>query len=455
MQSSQSSNSPTPRKPARNPRLYHPAAVWAVRLIIGATFIMSGFVKGVDPWGSVIKISEYLTVWGMDVPRSIVTCAAFALGAYEFVWGCLLLLGCYRRASVWLLSLMMAVMLPLTLYIAVFSPVDDCGCFGDFLILSNTATFVKNLFIAAGLAYLIIYNTRVQGLFFPYVQWTVGGLVTLYILTIEFYGYNIQPLIDFRRYAVGTELVSDETTGEGEEDADWETVYEYIYSKDGEERTFTIDALPDSTWTFVDRKLVSGGEMTTDGFTILEDSEDITADVIDTEAEQFLVTIPDINNVDLSYTYLINELNDFITGRGGSLVALINSDEAGLERWKDISMASYPIYQADPKMLKELARGNAALVYLKGGVVRWKRTLSSIGYTFVTETHPDRLIRSLNPDTGYILKLVTTPFVIILLVMLALDRSGKLLAWHLARRRRRKTAAKPLAEDNTGKTTER
>ena len=436
MPSSQSSNSQKENKPTLHERLYHPAAVWLVRIVIGAVFILSVFVKGIDPWGSFIKINEYFTVWGWDIPRSLVTCAAFALGAYEFVWGILLLLGCYRRASVWLLSLMMAVMLPLTLYIAVSSPVDDCGCFGDFLIISNTATFVKNLFISAGLLYLIIYNTRVQGLFVPYVQWIVGGLVTFYILIIEFYGYNVQPMIDFRQYAIGTSLLPQDDDEDDESDV--ETVYEYIYTKDSEQRSFTIDALPDSTWTFVDRHLVSGGEMNTDGFTIIEDGEDITADVIDSEAEQFIVTVPDINYIDPSYTYLINELNDIITGRGGSLVALINSDDEGLEWWKDISMASYPIYQADPKMLKELARGNVALIYLDKGTVMWKRTLSSVSYTSIAERNHDRLISTLNPDTGYMLKLVTTPFVIILFSLLALDRSGKLLAWHLKRRARLK-----------------
>ncbi|MDE6395250.1 MAG: DoxX family protein [Duncaniella sp.] len=437
MPSSQSSNSQKEKKnkPALRERLYHPAAVWIVRILIGGVFILSGFVKGIDPWGSFIKINEYLTVWGWDIPRSLVTCAAFALGGFEFVWGVLLFLGCYRRASVWLLSLLMAFMLPLTLYIAVSSPVDDCGCFGDFLILSNTATFIKNLIISAGLVYLILYNTRVQGLFFPYVQWIVGGLVTLYILSIEFYGYNVQPLIDFRQYAIGTSLLPKDD--EGDEEADAETVYEYIYARDGQEQTFTIDALPDSTWTFVDRRLVSGGEMNTDGFTILDDGEDITADVIDSEAEQFIVTVPDLSYVDPSYTYLINELNDIITGRGGSLVALINGNEEGLEWWKDISMASYPIYQAEPKMLKELARGNAALIYLDKGTVMWKRTLSSVAYTSMSETSHDKLIHSLDPDTEYMLKLVTGPFVIILLSLLALDRSGKLLAWNLKRRNRR------------------
>lgn len=232
-----------------------------------------------------------------------------------------------------------------------------------------------------------------------------------------------------------------------EEEDGAETIYEFTYEKDGLTKKFTMDALPDSSWTFVSRELISGEEVRTDGFTILEEGEDITADVIDPETEQFLVTIPDIDNVDLSYTYLINELNDFLIQRGGSLVALINSDDEGLERWKDISMASYPIYQADPKMLKELARGNAALVYLDHGVVKWKRTLSSIGYTLVTETHPDKLIATLDPNTGYVLKLVTAPFVIILLIILALDHSGKLLAWHIARRKRLNTA-KAEAKNN-------
>lgn len=444
MQFSRSSNSQKTTDTPLRQRLYHPGAVWMLRILIGATFILSGFVKGIDPWGSVIKIGEYFTVWGLDVPRSLVTCAAFALGACEFVWGLLLMLGCYRRVSVWFLSALMAVMLPLSIYIAIWSPVDDCGCFGDFLIISNTATFIKNIFISAALIYLIAYNTRLSGAFTPYVQWIVGGLVTLYILTVELYGYNIQPLLDFRQYAAGTTLLPGDTTQDESDES--ETVYEYTYSKDGVEKNFTIDNLPDSTWTFVNRTLVSGGEIHTDGFTVIEDGEEITADVIDSEAEQFIITIPDINNIDLSYTYLINELNDFIVGRGGSLIAFINSDEDGMEHWKDISMASYPIYQADPKMLKELARGNAALVYLDKGIVQWKRTLSSIGYTFITETHPDRLISMLNPETSYVLKLVTTPFVIILLILLALDRSGKLLAWHLQRRKRHK---KTTEEDTT------
>lgn len=419
-------------------RLYHPAVVWLLRIIVGATFVMSGFVKSVDPWGSVIKIGEYLNVWGWDIPSALVTCGAFMLGGVEFVFGILLFLGCYRRISVWILFAMMCVMLPLTLYIAIANPVADCGCFGEFIILSNPATFVKNIFLTLFLVYLLMFNRRVSGLFIPYVQWVVGGVVTFYILAVAFYSYNVQPMIDFRRFAPETHLIN---TAEDEEDGD-EPVFEYVYERDGKRETFMIDALPDSTWQFVERHLLNGTTEVSDGFTIIEDGEDIAPDVISQEGEQFIVTIPDINKVDLSCTYLINELNEFITERGGSLIALVNSDEAGIEWWQDISMASYPIYNTEPNLIKELARGNAALVYLNNGVVKWKRTLSSISYSFVTETPASQLIADLEPQPGFVLETFTFVAGATLLVILFFDRSGKLVAW-LIRRRKRKRNNKP------------
>lgn len=442
MPSSQSSSSP--RKGID--RLYHPALVWIFRLIVGATFVLSGFTKSIDVWGSYYKIEEYLQVWGWDIPSSLVVLASFLLGGVEFVCGCLLLLGCYKRVAVWVLTLMMAFMLPLTLYIVIADPVADCGCFGDFLIISNSATFIKNIFLTLFLVYLLKFNRKVDGLFVPYVQWVIGGLLSLYILIVALFGYNIQPMIDFRRFDSGTDLLA---AGSGEEGD--EAVYDFIYEKDGREESFTIDNLPDSTWTFVDRRLVRGSESVTDGFAVISDGENIAEDIIDPETDQFIVTIPDITKVDLSYTYLLNELNDYITERGGSMVALVNADEDGIERWRDVSMASYEIYTAEPTLIKELARGHAAIVFLHEGVVVWKRTLSSINYTIVTETPPGEIDSELDPSSGKILQWLTLTFVAVIVAIMILDRSGRLVAWLLRRRRRK--AAKEASADNPGEDT--
>ena len=391
--------------------------VWLFRLLVGATFVLSGFVKSIDPWGSFYKISEYFEVWNMDIPASLEVLAAFLLGGAEFVLGCLLLFGCYRRVAVWLLLAMMAFMLPLTLYIAVADPVADCGCFGDFLVLSNTVTFVKNIFLTLMLAYLAAFNSRVEGLFIAYIQWVIGGLLSLYILIIALYGYNIQPLLDFRRFSPGTDLLAGVTSGDEADGEYEEPVYEFIYEKDGREETFTIDNLPDSTWTFVDRKVIGGVEHASDGFSVIEDGEEIAQDIIDSEGEQFLVTIPDMRSVDLSYTYLLNELNDYIKARGGTLVALVNGDKSSIDWWHDISMASYPIYSAEATMIKELARGRAAIVYLRDGVVEWKRSLSSINYSFVTETQVENIIQELNPETSYVLNTLTAIFASVIFIV--------------------------------------
>ncbi|MDE5785184.1 MAG: DoxX family protein [Duncaniella sp.] len=399
------------------------ATVVLLRLIIGVTFIISGWAKATDPWGTVYKISEYLDVWDMDIPRALVTSVTFLLSAWEFVWGALLLAGTYRRVSVIALLLCMAGMLPLSLYIAVASPVADCGCFGDLFKISNTATFVKNIFLTAALVYLLVANTRVRPIFTKHTQWIVGGLLTFYILIIALIGYNIQPLVDFRRFSPGTSLLA--VTDE-DNDNDEDTEYTFIYTRDGVTRSFTADDLPDSTWTFVDRRLQSGSESVDDGLTVTVDGTDIMPDIIAPDGEtplpeQFIVTLPQPDEVDLSFTNVINDLNDYITERGGTLTAFIAGDSAAIARWNDIAMASYDTYRVEPNLIKELARGTSALVYLRDGTVVWKRTLSSVDTSVIGRHTATRLGETLDPSPRLMLRYINGGLIIILILLWLFD----------------------------------
>ena len=53
--------------------------IWLLRLLIGGLFVMSGFVKMVDPWGFIFKIEEYLAVWHFTEPRTVVLMAVLMI----------------------------------------------------------------------------------------------------------------------------------------------------------------------------------------------------------------------------------------------------------------------------------------------------------------------------------------------------------------------------------------
>lgn len=358
---------------------YFPLTVWMLRILVGGVFIISGLAKAIDIWGFVFKIEEYLSVWHMMQPRSLVLMGAILLSGYEFVFGLLLLLGCYKRVAVWALTATMAVMLPLSLYLAVANPVTDCGCFGDFWVISNTLTFVKNLIITAALIALLWLNPRLhQGLFQPAIQWIVGAIISLYIVIVALYGYNIQPIIDFRPYPIGARLLPPDTDAAEDADIDDSDII-FTYSKDGREEQFTLDNLPDSTWTFVSR--TEPAQKTTSGsvFTVYDrDGNDVTSEAISDEGRELLLVIPEPRLIDISYTYFLNELKQWADSSDVRMVCLIADDRRAMDFLQDVSMATYDIYGVEDTKLKELVRGTMSLVELDNGVVRAKYSLNSI-----------------------------------------------------------------------------
>ncbi|MDE6490607.1 MAG: DoxX family protein [Muribaculaceae bacterium] len=353
--------------PARHK--YLNLSVWLLRIAVGLVFVISGGAKMIDPYGFIYKIGQYLAVWDVTFATDgLILLAAVGISIYEFLAGFALMTGSYKRTSPAVLLILMAFMLPLSIYIAIADPVDDCGCFGDLWIISNTATCLKNFAITAALAYLAFYNRKVQGIFMPSVQWMQMTSAFAYICIVGMIGYHEQPLLDFRPYKIGTTLTGTD-----------ETDMKFIYEKNGQWKEFSLDTLPDSTWTFVTRAETpaSDGQK---AFVIMDgDGDDITEDVISESGEQLLLLIPGIKeSLDISGSYTINELNRYISERGGDMIAVVHADSLGRENWIDLSMADYPVYYGEDTAIKSVARGRMAMVYLIDGHIIWKRTVSSI-----------------------------------------------------------------------------
>ena len=102
-------------------------AVNCCRLLLAVVFILSGFVKAVDPLGTQYKIGDYLTAMhlGGVLPDMAILIASVGWSALEFCLGIFMLFSIRRRFTSRCMVLIMAVMTPLTLWLALANPVTD------------------------------------------------------------------------------------------------------------------------------------------------------------------------------------------------------------------------------------------------------------------------------------------------------------------------------------------
>ena len=119
----------------------------------------------------------------------------------------------------------------------------DCGCFGEVIHLTNLQTFLKNivLLVLALIAFLP-FGDFGKPKKRKYVSFAIAAAS---VVAFTIYSLSSLPLVDFTAFKPGSELLT--LDGDGGNDY----VSSFIYEKNGQEGAFTLDKLPDSTWTFV------------------------------------------------------------------------------------------------------------------------------------------------------------------------------------------------------------
>lgn len=415
---------------------------WLARLIVGGVFTFSGFVKAIDPWGTIYKINDYLAVMQLDIWPNLVLVGAFALCAMEFLCGVFILLGCFRRSVSYLCVCIMAFMLPLTLWIAMSNPVADCGCFGDAIKISNWATFWKNIVLTIGIIWLAIYNKRCHWVVTPALQWLAFLSSGMFIATVELFGYSSQPLLDFRPYQIGMSLVEENSSPNDSPS------YVYIYEKDGERKEFTIDdELPDedSGWTFVYRKEIPNEKQDDSSFTSdrnlriwsKDGEEDVTEEAVSQSGKELIIMMPDLSLVSPATTWKLNSLYEWSIKNDVEMAAVVSGSPEQIAIWEDLSMASYPIYTADDTQIKSVVRGNPGVVYLVDGVVEWKSTLSAINIDDFLSPDTSHDAANFGMDNPRILRNISYTYLTVIAVLIIMSFLPYLRNMYLKRGERR------------------
>jgi triosephosphate isomerase len=301
------------------------------RIILAIVFILSGFVKAVDPLGTQYKIDDYLEAMSLGglLPGMATLGASIAQSAVEFCLGVFLLFAIRRRLTSRLILLIMAVMTPLTLWLAIENPISDCGCFGDALVLTNWQTFWKNVVLLVCAIVVALWPKEMFRFVSKSNQWIVINYSALFILAISAWSLYYLPTFDFRPYHVGTNLRQN-----------WQ-------------RTMDGEDLPYADF-FIEN---------------VKDGEDITEALLNDSSYVFLMVSPYLEQADDSRLDLINELYEYANEHSYGFYCLTSSTHENIERWREITGAEYPFCLTDGITLKTVIRSNPGLLLLKDGTI--------------------------------------------------------------------------------------
>ena len=307
-------------------------AVNIARLILAVAFILSGFVKAVDPLGTQYKIQDYLVAMGLGrlIPDFMTLSASVLLSTIEFILGICLLFAIRRRMVSKIVLVLMAAMTLLTLWLALTDPISDCGCFGDALVLTNWQTFWKNIVLLTAAVIVWRYPLLMPRLIGETNQWIVMNYSGVFILLV-IAGRSLYtlPQFDFRPYHVGTNLRQG-----------WQRMME------GEDSPYAEFFM----------------ELTDEG-------EDITEDVLNREGYTFLLVSPHLEQADDSQLDALNQIYEYSLDNGYPFYCLTASTEKGINHWRNITGAEYPFCNTDDITLKTIIRSNPGLLLLKNGVI--------------------------------------------------------------------------------------
>ena len=329
-----------------------------------------------DPVGAGLVMKEYFDFLHIGFLDGAAKYIAEAFSLLETIIGTALITGAWRKVMAFAALVLQGFFTLLTLALVIFNPEMDCGCFGEAIHLTHMQTFLKNIILCI---LLCIYYFPKSSLGEPMKKKYVSfSMVTVAVLLFATYSWRYIPLVDFTDFKPTTMLHAGDASEYSAEEL-YEAVF--IYEKDGIQQQFSLDNLPDSTWTFVSTETI----MTTD-----EDQSEANLSFYDAEGNYH-----DELAVDGRVMIVSVYDADMPRGRWNRTAAFIErAKEAGFKTL--VLVASTPeemqkkfyimqeeaaetiipiLYYSDYKTLITMNRSNSGITYFSGGFLirKWSR----------------------------------------------------------------------------------
>ena len=364
------------------------------RYITGTLFIFSGLVKAIDPRGLAYKMQEFFEAWANAgfMKGLMAELGTQALGfsifiiTLEVVVGLALILGWQKKLVSWVLFALILFFTFLTSYVLFSGKIKACGCFGDCIPLTPIQTFTKDIILVL-LSIIILLNQKyIVPLARPAVLVVIIFVTTLATFGLQFYVMKYLPVTDCLPYKKGNNLLELRKMPPGAIPDKYSMTF--VYQKQGERKEFTPDALPDSSWEFVDRqqKLVEAGKNNVpliNDFTLTTVSgEDSTEAVLGQPGEYYILFIKDLQGLPKDFKkdkelaaaaqkksmpfYVVTAQRELLGNRYPA--AMVNGQAVEI-----------PVFTCDATAIKTAARADMVLYKMKGPIVQEKWGWGSFG----------------------------------------------------------------------------
>lgn len=358
-------------------------------IIVGLVFIFSGFVKVIDPWGTALKVNEYLSIYGMEwlTPASM-TFSIWLCGA-ELMMGLMLLFRVRTRLISIFALVSMSFFTVLTFLSATWIPVEDCGCFGDALKLTPWETFFKNLIILP-MVVVIWYRYRPDKiLVFKRIELVLTCLFFTIAMGLGAYCYYHKPLVDFLPYKKGANLYamiqSQHDTG-SEAVSEEEYVLIYRNRRTGKLREFSIDDKEwqnDKKWEWVETRVDNEAptvQTLVSEFSLSDVEGNVTEEILTRQGRVYMICVTNFSKLRKRCAARLRSVVERAEAEGALVVCLTPQPLRYVTRYSFDGSDEVRCYNIDATVMKTMLRAENGLVVLNDGVIEEKYNCRSIDF---------------------------------------------------------------------------
>lgn len=354
------------------------------RVVVALTFIFSGAVKSIDPWGTALSVSNYLVSYGIEWFKPLVMIFSIWLCGAELMMGCMLLFKVRIRMCSTFAFVSMIFFTVLTFLSATFIPVEDCGCFGEFIKLTPWQTFLKNVVLLPMIA-IVWWRYRPDRMFaFSRLEFAMAVCFFLFSMGVGTYSYYHLPLVDLLPYKEGTNIAQAMEQARERETID-DVVLVYRNRRTGKLKEFSLEDKAwhnEKRWEWVETRVSDDVVDTVEPmileFYIADEQGEVTDSLLNIKGNLYMLCVTDRDKVSKRCEQRLRTVVERAAEEQAAIICLTPEPITRPTYHSFAGSENVRCYNIDSKTMKTMLRANTGIVVLTDGIITRKSNCRDI-----------------------------------------------------------------------------